>query len=318
MVTIMKKLIIALVLVLCTSSGMATEINLVINHNVDGTPFKLNTEYLNADGVKYKITRLEYYMCLFEIDGQLLEGKYILGNGNISNYYLGNLDVEEISKVKVSFGVEKQENIGKDPNRFDLLHPLAPKNPSMHWGWNAGYRFWAIEGVSDPDGDGQYDKSFQYHILGDESFRSLSFDLNTVKTDGALNVEIDFNLQKLLAPINMTQFGIFHDFYNNSKEIRDLVDNITTSGALTSRTTSSVESVNKSIDISPNPSSNYLNVDSKFINSNYKIISMNGSTTQTGIINGNRIEIKDLTTGTFIIMIKDRIGNINTAKFLKQ
>ena len=117
---------------------------------------------------------------------------------------------------------------------------------------------------------------------------------------------------------NMTQFGIFHDFYNNSKEIRDLVDNITTSGALTSRTTSSVETVNKSIDISPNPSSNYLNVDSKFINSNYKIISMNGSTTQTGIINGNRIEIKDLTTGTFIIMIKDRIGNINTAKFLKQ
>lgn len=314
----MKILIITLLLALSTSAGMSTEVNLNINYNVDGTSFSLGTEYTNTDGIKYKVTRFEYYMCQFELDGQSLDGIYVLANGKISNYNLGDLDIESVHKMNVSFGVEKKENIGKDPNRFDLFHPLAPKNPSMHWGWNAGYRFWAIEGLSDPDGDGQYDKSFQYHILGDESFRTLSLDVDASVNNGKIDIMVDFNIQKLLAPVDMTQFGIFHDFYNNSQEVRALVDNIIPSGAITSKTTSSVETVNKSIELSPNPSSNHLNVDSKFMNSDYDIISIDGSTVQSGFIYNSRIGINDLTTGTYLIMIKDSMGNINTAKFVKQ
>ncbi|PKL80654.1 MAG: hypothetical protein CVV25_03900 [Ignavibacteriae bacterium HGW-Ignavibacteriae-4] len=306
-----------MILILTTSASMSTEINLNFDFNVDGKEFKKNEVYTNTNGIKFKVTRFEYYMCGFELNEKPLN-LYLLVDGDYPNYSLGDNDINELSKIGMSFGVKIEDNIGKDPNMYSPFHALGPKDPSMHWGWNAGYRFWAIEGLSDPDGDGQFDKSFQYHILGDESFRSLSFDLNAIKTDGAINVEIDFNLQKLLAPIDMTQFGIFHDFYNNSKEIRDLVDNIIPSGAISIKSTSSVESNENNIELYPNPTTNYLKVGQEYLNSNYSIIALDGNLVQAGTINNSQINLENLISGTYLIRISDSKGKINMAKFVKK
>ncbi|GEM_PF-1849473 len=109
----MKKIIIALILLLSVSTSKSTEVNLIIDYNVDGTPFMLNTEYVNADDIKYKISRFEYYMRQFELDGQSLDGIYVLANGKISNYNLGDLDIESVHKMKLSFGVEKKRKYWK-------------------------------------------------------------------------------------------------------------------------------------------------------------------------------------------------------------
>lgn len=314
----MKKIIIALLLTVSTSVCMSTEVNLNIDYNVDGEVFNLNQQYTNSKGIKYKVIRLEYYMCQFELDGQPLNGTYVLANGNTSKYFLGNLDIEQVETVQLSLGVEKVNNIGVDPNMYDVFHPLAPKNPSMHWGWAAGYRFWAIEALTDPDGDGEYDKSFQYHILGDESFRTLSLDVNADKENGKIDIMVDFNIQKLLAPVDMAQFGIFHEFYNNSKEVQELVDNITTSGAISSQAVTSVEVVNNNLTISPNPTTEYLNVGNEYLNSNYDIVSMSGNKVLSGNIISNQIKLEAIPTGTYIVRIFDNNGVLNTAKFVKK
>ncbi|MFN3195960.1 MAG: MbnP family protein [Chlorobiota bacterium] len=234
------KTIIITTLLLITSLTYAAEVNLNINYNVDGVPFELDKEYVNKDGIKYKISRFQYYMCEFQLDDTQLDGTYILANASMPSYPLGNINVSSIDNINISFGVEEEENIGKDPNRYSMFHPLAPKNPSMHWGWSAGYRFWAIEGFSDPDGDGEYDKSFQFHILGDESFRTLSLPVNSTEENGTIDINLSFNIQEILAPVDMTTFGVHHDFYNNSQPIRDLINNFAESEVVTSEAITSV------------------------------------------------------------------------------
>lgn len=312
----MKKLLLVIILVLSTNMLSSTQVNLNIDYNVDGKEFEINEEYTNTKGIKYKIGRLEYYMCGFELDGQPLD-VYVLANGNYKNHPLGDYDIENVKKLTMSFGVKKEDNIDKDPNRFGPFHPLAPKEPSMHWGWAAGYRFWVVEGVVDSDNDGIYDKSFQYHVLGDEAFRTLTLDVNVASKEGVLNLDINFDVQKLLKGIDMSKFGAYHDFYNNIPELRDFINNIIPSGAITSKVTTSVESEYNNIEIYPNPTANHLNIGSEYMNSDYDIITINGVIAQSGVINSNRIELENQTAGTYLIRIRDSKGNINTAKFVK-
>lgn len=323
----MKKIILA-VLFIITGILSAAEVNLIIDYNIDGVPFEYDKEYVNADGIKYKITRFEYYMCEFKLDDTVLEGTYVLANAAYTKHTLGNLDIEQVNKFGVSFGVAEEDNIGKDPNRFGMFHPLAPKNPSMHWGWSAGYRFWAIEGRADPDGDGEYDKSFQFHILGDEAFRSVVLEVGaqankgvvkvgTQSKDGVIDIKMDFDIQKLLAPVDMTKFGIYHEFYNNSQEVRDVIDNFTESEVVTSEIQTTVAMLN-SIAISPNPTTDYLNVGDIYMNSNYDIISLDGTSVQSGKIANDIIKVGNIATGTYILRIYDKNSVLNTAKFVKK
>lgn len=312
----MKNLLIALILVLSTNILSSTEVMLNIDYNMEGKDFKLNEEYTNAKGIKFKITRLEYYMCGFKLDDLELD-TYILANDNYETYKLGNYDIDKVDKVTMSFGVKKEDNIDQDPNKYDPLHPLAPKDPAMHWGWAAGYRFWVVEGVVDHDNDGVYDKSFQYHVLGDEAFRTMSFDVNAVKQNDIIDININFDVYKLLLPIDMTKFLAYHDFYNNLPELRDFINNITASNVITIKKTSSVETTDNSIEIYPNPATNYLNIGQIYLNSDYSIIAIDGSITQSGTIKSNRINLENLMSGTYLIRISDRNGNINTAKFVK-
>lgn len=310
----MKTIIITLLLI--TSFTYGAEVNLKINYNVDGVPFQLDKEYVNKDGIKYKISRFQYYMCEFELDETQLDGTYILANASMPSYPLGNIDVSSINNIKISFGVEEEENIGKDPNRYSMFHPLAPKNPSMHWGWSAGYRFWAIEGFSDPDGDGEYDKSFQFHILGDESFRTLSLPVNSTEENGTIDINLSFNIQEILAPVDMTTFGVHHDFYNNSQPIRDLINNFAESEVVTSEAITSVESDN-SISISPNPTTGYLNIPSGHMNSKFEIVSLTGDALLSGDISSNVLDLEELPIGTYFLRIFDANGIIRTTKFVK-
>mgnify|MGYP000067756848 CR=1 FL=1 len=197
-------------------------------------------------------------------------------------------------------------------------HPLANQMPNMHWGWAAGYRFWLVEGFSDPDGDGEFDKSFQYHALGDEALRTISFETNAESVNGVLDLNIDFDIQKLLTPIDMTQFGIYHELYNNSQEIRDFIDNITPSKAISSQTITSVEVVENSLSISPNPAEDFLNVTDEYLNSSYDIISLDGNNVLSGYITNSQIKLEAIPSGTYIVRIYDENEMTSTAKFVKK
>ena len=313
---IMRTFIKIILLLSATALLNSAEVNLNLDYNVDGQKFKLNSQYKNELGIKYQITRLDFYMCGFKLDDLELDN-YILATGDYENYTLGEHDVNNVENLTISFGVKKEDNIGQDPNKYGPLHPLAPKNPSMHWGWAAGYRFWVVEGFVDSDNDGQYDKSFQYHILGDEAFRTISLKTNANEKNGVIDLNINFNIQKLLKSIDMTKFGAYHDFYNNSQELRDFINNIISSGAITSEVKSSVEDSNNDIRVYPNPTSDILNISSEFLNKEYNIFTLDGISVSQGVVKSSSITLDKLVSGTYLIKIFDDKGIIKIAKFVK-
>lgn len=313
----MKTFLLTTILLLSVCTLSAEEVYLNIDYNVDGEKFVTNQVYTNSKGINYKVSKIYYYMFGFRLNETYIY-KYVLANSNVNRHKLGDFDLNSIDSLTISFGVSSFENMGVDPNSFPPDHPLAPQNQTMHWGWAAGYRFWMIDGFSDPDGDGVFDKSFQYHALGNEALRTIVFKTNSVSKNGVIDLNFEMDVQKLLSPIDMSQYGIYHEFYNNSPQIRAFIDNIIPSKVITAKVMTSVETNTNSISLSPNPADEYLNFGSEYLNKDYDIISINGNVLKNGRLNENQIQISDLTKGTYFLRIYDEKGIINTAKFVKK
>lgn len=128
-----------------------SDVYIQINHKLDTDPFDFSVEHTNNLGDEFNVTRLEYYMSSITIthDGGIetvVPETWILANaGTFTNVYLGSFDITTLESVSFGIGVEGDYN-HLDPASYPSEHPLAPKSPSMHWGWSPGYRFVAMEG----------------------------------------------------------------------------------------------------------------------------------------------------------------------------
>lgn len=149
-------------------------VTVTIDHQLGGENFALNQTATTNMSEDVQFTRFEYYLSNFKIthDGGTVtpvEGIYALvqATDEMTSINLGDLDVTSIEGVSFSVGVDEATN-HEDPSQYGPNNPLAPQNPSMHWGWAAGYRFAAIEGVS---GASMADV-FQVHALGDINYFS--------------------------------------------------------------------------------------------------------------------------------------------------
>ncbi|MEZ4926033.1 MAG: MbnP family protein [Saprospiraceae bacterium] len=123
-----------------------------------------------------KFTRFEYYISEIEIThdgGQItpVQGMHLIVRPALDSMYsLGQMPgVTNVEAVAFAVGVESASN-HLDPASFPWNDPLAPQNPSMHWGWSAGYRFAAIEGEAGTN-LGQH---FEIHALGDANYKAQS------------------------------------------------------------------------------------------------------------------------------------------------
>lgn len=178
-----------LVLVGCFLGGaFAQDNNLTFkfNHNAGSQPLELNKTIFNIhNGKAVKLTRAEFYLSGVSLhtvgqDSFKIIDSYVLVNANnpskLHNVgsYPQNLDFRI---VKMDIGVDKDKNHA-DPNLYPASHPLGPKSPDMHWGWAAGYRFIAIEGLVDNNNDGTPEQEFQIHSLGDALLFQTVLDLN--------------------------------------------------------------------------------------------------------------------------------------------
>ena len=122
-----------------------------INHELGTTPFALNTGAKNNLNDDFNISRLEYYLSQFTIvhDGGMetnMNNIYALVDASVAtDIQLGNHNITSVEAVKFYIGVDSATN-HTDPASYSSTHALAPKSPSMHWGWASGYRFAALEG----------------------------------------------------------------------------------------------------------------------------------------------------------------------------
>ncbi|MEM1054841.1 MAG: MbnP family protein [Bacteroidota bacterium] len=89
-----------------------------------------------------------------------VDERYVFANvaAGMSPVALGEVPSGRYTGVRFLLGVDGLDN-RIAPEDAPADHPLAPKDPSMHWNWNAGYVFLRLDGLLDIDGDGTVDAS---------------------------------------------------------------------------------------------------------------------------------------------------------------
>jgi hypothetical protein len=214
--------------------------NVVItfDHTVGGTPLVVNeTIFPIWNNKNILLTRAEFYLSEVELQKNSsttipLEDQYMLVNANApaAEFDLGAFAIDAIESAVLHIGVPESIN-HLDPASYDANHPLAPKNPSMHWGWTAGYRFMAIEGKVDNDNDGIPETNFEFHNLGDVLYKLIKLVGTKEAENGTLALHFILDYAELFKTLNLTSSLIQHGSSPNTNG--KMMSNAITQGFMT-------------------------------------------------------------------------------------
>ncbi len=206
--------ILLITLISCIASfelNAQNNIMLNINHKLSDVDFELNEAAKNNMDHDFKITRLEYYISEISLlhDGGVetkIEDLWILVDAaRETEVDLGQYDITSVEKIVFHIGVDRDHN-HLDPSSYPSSHPLAPKFPSMHWGWTAGYRFVALEG----HGGENLNQLVQLHGLGDDNYFTSEIDLDATAENDIISINIDADYTKALEDISVNSGVIVH------------------------------------------------------------------------------------------------------------
>jgi hypothetical protein len=204
-------LLIASFLIFSKHGFSQNQVFLNIHHHLGEDPFSLNTPSTNNLGHPFDVSRLEYYVSGISIihDGgtaTTIDSLWILVNATTPVVAdLGTHAIDEVEAIHFYIGVDPDHN-HLDPASFDPSHPLAPKNPSMHWGWVSGYRFVAFEGNGGP----QYNQSIQLHGLGDQNYIKTRVNVSALPQDQRIDIHLDADYARVIEDISVNTGIIVH------------------------------------------------------------------------------------------------------------
>lgn len=189
-----------------------TDVLLRIEHTMGGEPLEFEQTYTHPDlGYDFNITRLQYYVSEIDIvhdGGQTtpIEETWLLVDAEEQkDYSLGSHSITNVEGISFYVGVDHGHN-HLDPTSFPAGHPLAPQDPSMHWGWAAGYRFVCLEGET---GAGLF-FMYQIHALGDMNYWQTSLPTAALWEDGDLVITIQADYFGMLDGIDVSSGMIEH------------------------------------------------------------------------------------------------------------
>lgn len=288
----MKKLILGtFMLLFAVSMNAQTDVELKINHKLGVEDFMLDAVGTNDLGHEFKATRLEYYVTRITIvhDGGMETAvsddvvALVRPEDEISTTIeLGSFDVTSIESVKFHVGVYEPVN-NDDPSLFDAAHPLAPKSPSMHWGWAAGYRFIAYEGFGGVD----FSQNFQLHGLGNSNYFEVESDVWVETDGGAMVMSLNGDYAAGLNEIDLTAGTISHGETGDARKVlqnwRDVVFGLYTVGI-------DEEAIALNWSVYPNPSNGdvVVNFENTSEINQVNIINPLGEIVQTTLVNDNK------------------------------
>lgn len=203
------------------NSGVKAPISIEFDNIVGNQNLQLNTgSYTNAAGEVYTVSLLQYFISnirLKQSDGK----EYIVPQD--SSYFLikeadpdtrfARLEVPEGAYTSLSFvlGVDSLRSTMDLSQRKGVLDPSGGMEDGMYWGWNSGYIFFKMEGISaqaplDPGGLHKY----RYHIGGFGGYsaptinniRTITIDLNAggvakVQSGRKSNIHLMVDLARL-------------------------------------------------------------------------------------------------------------------------
>ncbi len=192
--------LIAVSLSIQTASGAALE--LTVRHTFNGDPLLLDSlRYQNAAGETLSVTRLSYLLSGFAIerdDGVWVEvpgrDAWMDAGKRRTVVRLDGVPEGKYRALRFHLGPDAKANTA-DPAKIPADHPLNPNLNGLHWSWQTGYIFLAIEGHY-RTGASEL-KGYAHHLARNPNRTRISLAAPLDLThDGALL--LDFDLGTLL------------------------------------------------------------------------------------------------------------------------
>lgn len=241
--------------------AQSKEVLFKFNHLYNGTPFNLNELYLVDENTPIEFDRMEFYLHINNLvtstdESIELEDSYLLVNPNQSEYSIGQHPVSNIHSLLFHIGVAPEVN-HNDPSLLPSNHPLSPQDPSMHWGWAAGYRFIAVEGMIDKNLDGILEAVIQYHAVDDAYYSSISISNASIETESSITFHLDINYEKMFEDINTSDAGVFHGSHPQNQS---LIDNIANNNVFSVTENLNINEETFSNSFYPNPFTDHISL----------------------------------------------------------
>lgn len=181
-----------------------TTMSVEFDHIVGGQNLALNSgRYQNAAGEEFSVSLLQYYVSNIQLrrtDGSIYtveqDSSYFLikeadAASRHATFKIPPGDYNELSFV---LGVDSLRSTMDISKRTGALDPSGTHENGMYWGWNSGYIFLKMEGISpaapaDPTGQNKY----RYHIGGFGGYSAPT--INNIK-----KITIDLTASGIVKP----------------------------------------------------------------------------------------------------------------------
>lgn len=188
--------------------------------------FAYNSNFTDGSGNTVQFSRLNFYISspqIMGLDDEIYsdaDGVMLFTMDN-KTFDLGNIQTEIDHWHEVNFNIGVPANLNtqdgadaKDPSEYSSEHPLSFQSPNMHWSWNSGYIFIAIEGMVDVNGDNQTDSIVEYHVGGNDYLSSLNLMLHEDVSVDNVDIHVNIDLEKLFEGIDMSTERVTHTMDN--------------------------------------------------------------------------------------------------------
>lgn len=227
------------------------EVYFKINHLMGKKQFEMGMVGLNNLQQPFSFKRLDYYISnitLYHDHGQSTLAKdvflLIRKKGEI-NQKLGDFNIGTLDSISFNIGIDTTLNHG-DPTLWPADHPLAPKDPDMHWGWAAGYKFVVLEGKNGVD-----DLDFEMHAFGDAILSKAVIPTKGKISDNKLEIILDADYEKIMTGVELSNVILIHGV---NKHVRSVMKNFATAIFTEASSTTSINDHLKSnLVVFPNP-----------------------------------------------------------------
>jgi len=214
------------------SNDDSADIKIEFQFTNNGQAMNLNDQIMiNGTNLSFEVA--QYYVggLAADLDNSLLDfgdEYFIAAAGKVINIDQ-SFDIGNSHSFSFFVGVDEVNNSQTETDFTNRTtdDPLGIQDPSMHWNWASGYKFFRLDGTADIDGDGTLETPIAYHIGTDNLFRSYSKSLTKTLVAGVNTYTISLELSDLF---NGVDFQIESNWdthtANNPELAKLLVDNM--------------------------------------------------------------------------------------------
>lgn len=167
---VLRSVLLALTWMLCPSSSFGQRLQLEIEPGWQGKPLGLGQKLSSGQIIEMSVSRLDgllSQLALQRVDGSWLESDqwYVFFSAEKQRLsaMAEGLPAQEFKAIRFRVGVDAKTD-RSNPQIWPPEHPLHPDVCGLHWGWNSGYVFLAIEGHWQPETNKT--SGFSYHLAG--------------------------------------------------------------------------------------------------------------------------------------------------------